>query len=513
MPSALPWYLGLEQAVTAEASATGLRSPCDESGGEFEARGEEWFWADPMGVGLTRWKVEVVKGTGGSGEGITAVSKANASALSTTAPSAPATRESALPTPVSSKPNNPSPTASASSFIDGVPDVIYADAIPSTVTVSAPDTTVYQLHLRLGHLSPKRIGHLVTELSTGLSLPVNRGPGALALDCLHCVESFEPEAVGVMESTSGPISVVHLELRKMHAVAPGGEQYIFLLVDDFTRFTWIYYVHKPHDILKIFTRWNKERRAEGFDKPRHVYAGPGMVVIADDFAYHLRHNFDIGYLCRRIVGSFDHASNTLLALCTTAVEYMRVKQLPADVWAEVLRATVYLQNVTPTPKRDAPPIIPSYFPNAPLQRDHVTPTELLYGNKPDLAHLRAIGCAAWGPVHGADPRELVQGILVGYGPRRSEGETYRLWDQERGVRIVLATSKVVVDETTSLPAWNALNRMDLYDSFGLAVGLTDEGEKPPMFGPCTDCMVWAPRAIPNAWETMSGAYPYGRTNL
>ena len=54
--------------------------------------------------------------------------------------------------------------------------------------------------------------------------------------------------------------------------------------------------------------------------------------------------------------------------------------LPISLWSELLETAAYLRNRSPTKH---------------LSDKNQTPFEALYSEKPDLTHLRIIGCQAW----------------------------------------------------------------------------------------------------------------------
>src|SRR5579871_5678832 len=87
--------------------------------------------------------------------------------------------------------------------------------------------------------------------------------------------------------------------------------------------------------------------------------------------------------------------------------------LPKHLWGELARTVAYLKNRSPTHALDGK-----------------TPYEALYGKKPDVSHLIAIGTRAF--VHitkkktkKMDPRSK-EGIMVGYGGEH----IYRVWDPD-----------------------------------------------------------------------------------
>ncbi|WVQ85173.1 hypothetical protein IAT38_007338 [Cryptococcus sp. DSM 104549] len=467
-------------------------------GASLVKNGEEWFWADPVGIGHTRWKLEPPGTPPVASEPVApavvptsvppvapvsgAAEASSSSTLQTPAPTTspqtafaftsplfmpnsfkPAVPKAVTPKPAAPKPATPkftSPLPCTSTLppvaTPGLPAVISATSIPSDIEVSKTTTTRLRLHLRLGHLSRPDIGRLMAAYATGIDMSDVRGmPQGWTLNCGKCDEEFQADPVGIFDWTEGPLTVVHAELRQMFAPGEGGVRYVFMLLDDYSRYTWVYFVKKPQEVLKIFTRWHKERKAEGHTI-LDVVAGAGMSAIDEDvFTSHLQ-QFSIGYLVHGFPGQFVHASNQLMLMLPNVVEILHSQSLPLTLWPEIMRACVYLINISPTPARAPGKHYYSGEPSnkTPLPRSHVTPTQLMYSNVPDVSHLRVLGSAAWAPVYGEDPSALVIGTLVGYGPSRDGEETYRVWDEKRGVRIV-SMSKVVVDESKSLPRTDA----------------------------------------------------------
>ena len=106
---------------------------------------------------------------------------------------------------------------------------------------------------------------------------------------------------------------------------------------------------------------------------------------------------------------------------------------PTDLWPEVMKTVVYLMNRSPKAGFDRPPF------------------EFFYGRKPDLSHLRVIGCRGWvlipkenrtSGLYGSKlHRKAMRCQLVGYAGRNQ----YRVYREDG--RVVTAAN-VVFDEKT-----------------------------------------------------------------
>ncbi|WVQ85172.1 hypothetical protein IAT38_007337 [Cryptococcus sp. DSM 104549] len=253
-----------------------------------------------------------------------------------------------------------------------------------------------------------------------------------------------------MDFASSSVSSVMASLINV-SLAPGegGVQYAFVIIDDRTRHTWVCFLEKPRDVLKAFTRWFKEVDRYG-GLLDILVAGPGLVVVQDELRRHLE-NFGISYFPAEEKKLSKHAVVLLETLCTDTARIMYLMSLPPALWPEILRACVYIVNVSPQ-IRDPPDV------HAP-DRKYVTPAELWNGFTPSVAHLRALGSTVWAPVYGTPSGELEIGILVGHGTTKEGEDAYRVWGEKRGIRVVQA-SKAVVDESTTFK-WPG-DHQDLY---------------------------------------------------
>lgn len=65
---------------------------------------------------------------------------------------------------------------------------------------------------------------------------------------------------------STPLDLVHMDLMgPMQTKNIGGKRYVFVLVDDFTRFTWVRFIREKSDTTESFKIWtlqliNEKRR-------------------------------------------------------------------------------------------------------------------------------------------------------------------------------------------------------------------------------------------------------------
>ena len=112
---------------------------------------------------------------------------------------------------------------------------------------------------------------------------------------------------------------------------------------------------------------------------------------------------------------------------------MHSERLPLGLWAEIMDTVVYLKNRSPSRT---------------LEKE--TPFEVLTGERPRLAHLRVVGCAAWSLIlkQKRDSKVAPRARLCCFLGYASAQKAYKLWDPI--ARSVLISRDVTFDETMSV---------------------------------------------------------------
>ena len=109
-------------------------------------------------------------------------------------------------------------------------------------------------------------------------------------------------------------------------------------------------------------------------------------------------------------------------------------KLPPNLWAEYAQTAYYLKNRTPT-----------------RALDEKTPHELWTGQKPDLTHLRELGCRAFVLIQNRHNPKIyersVECVLAGYSPN---SKAYRCYNQVTG-NIVISQNVKFIEKKDSVP--------------------------------------------------------------
>ncbi|KAL0550370.1 hypothetical protein IC582_014879 [Cucumis melo] len=122
--------------------------------------------------------------------------------------------------------------------------------VPSP-SISAPvtDSDTYQWHLRLGHASPEKLRHLISINN------LNSITKFVPFNCLNCKLAKQP-ALSFSTSTSicdKPFDLIHSDIWGPALTSTvNGYRYYVLFIDDFSRFTWIYFLKHRSELSRTY---------------------------------------------------------------------------------------------------------------------------------------------------------------------------------------------------------------------------------------------------------------------
>lgn len=189
---------------------------------------------------------------------------------------------------------------------------------------------------------------------------------------------------------SKPLALVHIDLCGPHATPSfSGALYMLVLVDDYTKYTWAYFLKLKSECLSYFRDWKTMVEKEKDLKVITLLSDNGGEFTSTDFTQFCKSEGIQRQLTTPYTpsqnGVVERKNRTIIEMARTMLEHA---SLPRIFWAEACSTAVYLQNRSPTSAVAS-----------------MTPYQAYYGRKPSVAHLRA--------------RVWVSGL-------RAEGEAYEV---------------------------------------------------------------------------------------
>ncbi|WVZ81801.1 hypothetical protein U9M48_029142 [Paspalum notatum var. saurae] len=212
--------------------------------------------------------------------------------------------------------------------------------------------------------------------------------------------------------TSYPGELLHMDTVGPARVASvGGKWYVLVVVDDFSRFSWVFFMEFKDEVFGFVRDPVPRLRNESHKAMRAIHGLEHPVF----FSIYPSAN-----------GVVERKNRTLVEMARTMLDEHKT---PRRFWAEAVNTARYIAN--------------RIFLRAFLGK---TSYELRFGRQPSIKHLRAFGCRCFvlkkaGHLDKFESRCL-DGIFSGYA---SSSRAFRVWILE--AKQVIETCEVSFDET------------------------------------------------------------------
>jgi hypothetical protein len=214
----------------------------------------------------------------------------------------------------------------------------------------------------------------------------------------------------------------------------GGSKYGLVIVDDFSRFTWVFFLQdksKTQGTVKRFLRRAQNEFELKVKKIRSDNGSEFKNLQVEEFLEEqgIKHEFSAPYAPQQN-GVVERKNRTLIDMARTMLgEY----KTPERFWLEAVNTACHAIN--------------RLYLHRLLKK---TSYELLTGNKPNVSYFRVFGSKCYILVkkgrHSEFSPKAVEGFLLGYD---SNTKVYRVFNKSSG--LVEVSSDVVFDETNGSP--------------------------------------------------------------
>lgn len=286
-------------------------------------------------------------------------------------------------------------------------------------------------HLRYGHLNVNGLKLLVQKYMV-IGLPKIKELD-LCEGCIYGKQTRKLFPVGKSWRATTCLELVHADLcgpMKMESL--GGSRYFLMFTDDYSRFSWVYFLKFKSETFENFKKFKAFVENQSGNKIKSLRTDRGGEFLSNDFNLFCDENG----IHRELTAPYTPEQNGVAGRKNrTVVEMARsslkAKGLPDYFWGEAVATAVYLLNISPT-----------------KVVWNTTPLEAWNGKKPRVSHLRIFGCIAYALVnfHSKLDEKSTKCIFVGYS---LQSKAYRLYNPISGK--VIISRNVVFNEDVS---WN-----------------------------------------------------------
>jgi len=286
-------------------------------------------------------------------------------------------------------------------------------------------------HRRLAHVNMRTLqslhkeGHIV-GLKENVSFAKDRVCRACVLGKMHDAPHKPTNQI----KSNKILELLHVDLfgPPSHA-SLGGKKYCLVIVDDFSRYSWVYFFKLKSETQRTFIDF--------INLVQRQHNVPVLIIRSDngtefknytlnDFLSDegIKHQYSAAYTPQQN-GVAERKNRTLIEMARTMLAEFKS---PYNFWAEAISTACHASN------------------RLYLRKEiNKTPYEILTGNKPNISYFRVFGCKCFYLIKGVRlskfESKALEGIFVGYG---LESHTYRIYDKLSGA--VIESCSVTFEE-------------------------------------------------------------------
>ncbi|MCQ7222063.1 DDE-type integrase/transposase/recombinase [Salmonella enterica] len=232
-------------------------------------------------------------------------------------------------------------------------------------------------------------------------------------------------------NTSLPLELLHLDLFDCHSIPSlDGNKYCLVIVDDFSRYTWVYFMRHKDDTLEIIVGFSKRVENERNLKINRIRSDHGGEFENAQFTnFCLNNGYKHEFSCPRTPQQNGVVERKNRALQEAARTMLNAYSLPSYFWAEAINTACYIQNRV---------VIHRFL--------EKTSFELWNDTIPTIQYFKVFGCKVYilntKDNLGKFESKSDEGIFLGYS---STSRGYRVYNKR--TQTVEESSNVKFDET------------------------------------------------------------------
>ncbi|KAK9120307.1 hypothetical protein Syun_017924 [Stephania yunnanensis] len=287
-------------------------------------------------------------------------------------------------------------------------------------------------HARLGHLGYQLLQQISSKkLVDGIPSLQNVREDVICQGC-QFGKSHRLPFMNSSNRRSTMLELVHTDLMGS-TITPSysGYHYVMVLVDDFSRYTWVKFLKEKSEALSKFVEFKDAVEKEFGKKIKCLRSDNGGEYMSHDFFHSAQKNGITRQMTCPSTPQQNGVSERKLAhLVSMSLSWLHDKGLPRELWAEAVQCACYVINHLP-----------------PWPGNEKSPFEFLYDKKPNVNYFRVFGSTCYVHIPKSnrtklDPRAK-KCIFVGYDTYK---KGWRCMDPE--TKKYVTSRDVVFDEVS-----------------------------------------------------------------
>ncbi|GJT35214.1 retrovirus-related pol polyprotein from transposon TNT 1-94 [Tanacetum coccineum] len=287
---------------------------------------------------------------------------------------------------------------------------------PICLLSKASKTKSWLWHRRLSHLNFGAINHLARHgLVRGLP-KLKFEKDHLCSACALGKSSKKPHKPKSEDTNQEKLYLLHMDLcGPMRVASVNGKKYILVIVDDYSRFTWVKCLRSKDEAPAFIINFLKMIQVRLKETVRRIRTDNGTEFVNQTLREYyekvdISHETSVARSPQQN-GVVERRNRTLIEAARTMLIYAKA---PLFLWAEAVATACYTQN------------------RSMIRRHGKTPYELLHDKPPNLMYLHVFGhyattrmiCENWSKLQ---PKADI-GIFIGYAPTKKAFRIYNSLD-------------------------------------------------------------------------------------
>ncbi|GJT77400.1 retrovirus-related pol polyprotein from transposon TNT 1-94 [Tanacetum coccineum] len=260
--------------------------------------------------------------------------------------------------------------------------------------------------------------------------------------CSACAlgkSSKKPHKPKSEDTNQEKLYLLHMDLcGPMRVASVSGKKYILVIVDDYSRFTWVKCLRSKDEAPAFIINFLKMIQVRLKETVRRIRTDNGTEFVNQTLREYyekvgISHETSVARSPQQN-GVVERRNRTLIEAARTMLIYAKA---PLFLWAEAVATACYTQN------------------RSMIRRRHgKTPYELLHNKPPDLSYLHVFGALCY-PTNDSENLGKLQpkadiGIFIGYAPTK---KAFRIYN-----RRIIETIHVDFDELTAMASEHSIDQ-------------------------------------------------------
>nr|GEV35799.1 zinc finger, CCHC-type [Tanacetum cinerariifolium] len=256
------------------------------------------------------------------------------------------------------------------------------------LTLLMDDTWLW--HARLGHLNFESLRSMAQrDLVHGI-LAIKHTTQVCDV-CLIRKHSRWPFPKKAKARSTSPLDFIYGDLcGPITPPTPSGKKYIFLLVDDYSRYMWVYFLSTKDQAFDTFKEYKKSIENKLRTTLKMLRMDQEGEFASNEFTQYCKEN-DIA---RQLIAPYSPQQNGVVkrrnrTIMSTTRCMMKATNMPQNFWAKAIRHAIYILNSVRT-----------------KALEDITPYEAIKQRKPNLENLRVFGYIAYAKIRRERPENI-----------------------------------------------------------------------------------------------------------